>query len=62
MSPARLRSELEIHCQILGCDIVDAPSYTAAALGALGLNLEHFPEDRYVQLCVDVFRTLSTAL
>ena len=62
MSPARLRSELENHCQILGCDIADTPCYTVAALGALGLNLEHFPEDRYVQLCADVFQTLSTVL
>ena len=58
----RVRSEISIHCRILGCRLVDAVSYTAAALGVMGMNLEHFPESRYLQMCEHVFDTVSTGL
>jgi hypothetical protein len=51
-----LRTQVDLHCQILGCDPIDARSYLVAALGYLSINLEQFPPSRFVQLadsCLD---------
>ena len=46
----RLEREVRGHCRILGCDLIDAPSYLLAALGYTGMNLDHFPLDRFVEM------------
>ena len=53
-SGRRLSSEVAARAQMLGCDPRDACSYLAAAIGDLGLHLNHFPFDRYVQLAGSV--------
>jgi hypothetical protein len=48
--------EVSRHCELLECDIEDAMGYLLAALGYLGLNLEHFPPEAYgnlTRLCFD---------
>lgn len=59
---AALRRETLAHCAILGCAPEDAFSYTAAGFGALGLNLDRFPRDRFHALTRGAFDLLSTAL
>lgn len=56
----RLRSELTAHCQILSCDLSDASSYLALALGELGLRLEQFPMNRFVAMADSLFAVLQT--
>ncbi|MGE5609504.1 MAG: hypothetical protein ACM359_09635 [Bacillota bacterium] len=46
-----LRRELDVHCRLLNCHTEDARGYLLAGLGYLGMHLECFPADRYVQ-CV----------
>lgn len=61
--PSRvLRQEVRLHCRILACDPEDAVSYLTASLGALGMNLERFPEHRYVAMATQMFLHLSNAL
>lgn len=51
-APATRRAaEFKRHCVAFGCDGEDAVGYVLCALGALGANLEHFPEENYVDLC-----------
>jgi hypothetical protein len=59
VSQRTLDREVRLHCSILGCELVDAGGYLAAALGNLGLHLEEFPEDRYVELADACWSTLS---
>jgi hypothetical protein len=57
-----LRRELDRHCRLLGCEPADATSYLLAALGHIGMNLEHFPIDRYMHLAESCFAALEHAL
>ncbi len=50
-----LRSEILAHCDIVHCEIQDVVPYLLAALGTIGMNLEHFPEPRYLAMCRNVF-------
>ena len=61
--PARqLRREVDALCRVLGCEHRDAVSYLLAGLGAIGMDLGHFPEDRYVRMSAEVFGHLTRAL
>lgn len=53
-APRRER-ESRRYLEALGCDRADTTGYILAALGALGANLEYFPEDRYLALSASVF-------
>ncbi len=57
-----MRSEIELHCRIVGCEPTEAVYYLAAALGIIGMNLEHFPESRYLEMCQRVFETASASV
>ena len=59
LSRRGLRREVQAHCDALDCEVADAISHLAAALGFVGQNLEHFPMDLYVWMaktCVDRLR------
>ncbi|MFW2388106.1 MAG: hypothetical protein ACN4G0_07210 [Polyangiales bacterium] len=62
LSAGRLRFELERHCRVLRCDPADATGYLMAALGHIGLELEHFPFDRYARMADSCLTTLQLAL
>jgi hypothetical protein len=62
LAPAHLRKEALLHCASLGCEPVDAFAYLAAGLGASGLDLGHFPLDRYHAIAETAYRTLKAAL
>lgn len=53
-APRRAR-ERRRYLEALDCDGADMTGYILAALGALGANLEYFPEDRYLALSASVF-------
>ncbi len=55
----QLRRELDAHCQLVQCQPQDAQGYLLASLGALGMNLEHFPAQRYLALCESLFAELE---
>ena len=57
-----LRMEIAHLCRVLRCDSCGARSYLLAALGTLGMNLEYFPETRYLETCVAVFAQLERVL
>lgn len=61
LSRVRLRSELAAHCRILACTSEHAVSYTVAALGVIGMNLEHFPEGRYRTMCERVLEAADAS-
>jgi Phosphotransferase enzyme family len=57
-----LEREVWRHCKIVGCDIRDAQGYLLASLGHIGLNLDHLPLHRYLQLstcCWDWMKTIG---
>jgi thiamine kinase-like enzyme len=58
-SATTLRREIAIHSRLLDCDERHALAYVLSGLGALHLELEHFPEDRFVKLCEAKFFTLQ---
>ncbi len=60
--PTTLRRQLMETCEVLNCTVSDASSYIAAALGYLGLNLGHFPKDRYREMSSRCMRTLESSL
>jgi len=62
VSTGFLRSQVRQHCEMLGCEITDARSYLAAALGHLGGNLGHFPSDRFVKMAKSCFAKLEEVL
>jgi len=62
MRPALLRRELERHAELLGCKPHDTLAHLLAALGWQGLDLEHFPAQRYLRMVSTCFDTLSEAL
>ena len=51
--------QIERLCGTLACSRDDLTSYTLAALGYLGANLEYFPVEKYYQISVSVFRYIS---
>ncbi len=51
LSARLLRRELLAHSDILSCDPSDLRFYLLASLGDIGLNLEHFPVERYLAMC-----------
>ena len=59
LNPPSLSREVLAHCEILSCQQVDATSYLLAALGNIGLNLEHFPVERYLAMCEQVYAYLK---
>jgi hypothetical protein len=56
----RLRKEIQAHCELLGCDYVDARSHLVAALGHGGMNLGYFPLESYKALFLQCLRQLSS--
>jgi hypothetical protein len=50
------------HARILGCETRDLESNLLSAIGHIGLQLEHFPEERYVAMAADCVRGLRGAL
>jgi len=56
----RLTDELRSHCQILGCEVVDARGYLLAALGYLGMHLNQFPRERYVSTVASCWSWMET--
>jgi hypothetical protein len=56
--PRRLRREVAAHCEALGCDLADARSYLALALGELGLRLEQFPMHQFAAMADSLFNDL----
>jgi hypothetical protein len=62
ISHRALAREVSRHCAILGCAPEDARSYLLSALGHLGMNLEHFPRERYIRLVDSSIEILDRAL
>lgn len=61
LAPARLRQEVALHCQALGCEPRDAASYLAAALAHVHANLGEFPLPRFIAMAEGCRRTLLQA-
>ena len=59
MSTHSLAQEARAHCDILECELEDMVSYLLAGLAAIGMNLEHFPEDRYLAMSNTVLGQLD---
>ncbi len=58
--PQRIvRAELLEYCKILDCELVDCMSCLLVGLGAIGLNLEHFPFGRFIQLSESCFADMA---
>ncbi|NET58962.1 MAG: hypothetical protein F6K47_23305 [Symploca sp. SIO2E6] len=55
----QLREHVITHCQFLSCDFTDARSHLLAALGYLGMHLEHFPLPRFVQMADSCWETIE---
>lgn len=55
----RLLQELQQHCKILDCKLVDSSGYLLASLGFLGMNLGHFPMDNYIRLTEGCYQYLE---
>jgi hypothetical protein len=62
ISARSLRREVLLHSEILSCEPVDTRSYLLAALGEIGLDLEHFPFERYLSMCENLYAHLSSVL
>lgn len=58
---ARLRSELEAHCRVLGCEPAEARAHLAAALGHVALHIENFPADLYRRMVASCVAALEGA-
>jgi Phosphotransferase enzyme family len=56
----RLGREVKAHCQILGCEFVDARSHLLAALGHFGMNLGHYPFANYSASSLSILKQLSS--
>lgn len=57
----RLAREVRRHCAVLRCGPEDAASHLLAGLGHLGLDLEHFPLQRFVQMTELCYARLERA-
>lgn len=53
-----LRREVRAHCHLLGCAVEDARSYLLASVGHLGMHLQYFPVNRYLQCVSSCCETL----
>jgi hypothetical protein len=54
-----LQGEVYRHCETLECEPTDALCYLMAAVGHIGMHLEHFPIDRYVRMVTLCFLSLA---
>jgi hypothetical protein len=61
-SKTKLNREVSLMSKILGCHMQDAPAYVLSGLGALYAELEHFPEQRFLELCRQKISALNVAL
>ena len=59
LSTKRLMQELQQHCDILDCVLVDSRSYLLASLGYLGMNLDHFPVENYIRLTESCYQYMQ---
>ncbi len=50
-SKARALKEFSEYCDIIGGTIEDIEKYMMIGLGNIGLNLDHFPEERFIEKC-----------
>ena len=62
LSRRQLRTEMERHCRVLDCEPSHAPTHLLAALGHIGMCLEHFPLKRYVRMSEACYTTLQSVL
>ncbi|MDH3623723.1 MAG: hypothetical protein OES69_13190 [Myxococcales bacterium] len=61
--PTRIVAEEVLsHCRILECQPHDVAPYLIASLGTIGMNLEHFPEHRYVEMSNAVIEQMNAIL
>ena len=58
LSAAALAGEVIAHCTLLQCEPRDALSHLLVSLGAMGMNLEQFPVERYVAVVRDCCNTV----
>lgn len=56
---AHLRSEVESHCRILGCEFDDARCYLLAGLGYIAQHRGNFPWDRYKVMATNLLKLLT---
>lgn len=61
LTPGALRLEVESHSRALGCEPRDAVSHLLAALGHVGMNLEHFQPERFVRTAEGCYAALAAA-
>jgi len=61
-STRRYRSELLAHARILGCLPRDVEANMLSALGHIGLQLDCFPEERYIGMAVQCVHRVRVAL
>jgi len=54
--------ELKIHSEILNCELEDTKSYLLSSLASLGMNLDQFPEERFLQVVESSCNYLFSAL
>lgn len=59
LSSRKLFVEVQAHCQILDCATIDAMGYLLASLGYLGMHLECFPMNRYIEMTEECFFLLE---
>lgn len=57
-----LRRHILTHCRSLQCDPRDARAHLLAGLGHLGMNLGHFPPDRYAKMAADCLATIDQVI
>ena len=62
IGPRTRSREVARHCQILGCEPLDAVSYLLAALGQIGMNLGHFLPRDYAQMSSHSFGVVAAAV
>jgi hypothetical protein len=58
LSPVSLKSELEAHAALLGCEPADTRFYLLAAFGHFWLHLDQFPPERFnamARRCLEVW-------
>ncbi|MCP4006756.1 MAG: phosphotransferase, partial [bacterium] len=57
-----LRGEVEAHCRILECELIDARSHLFSALGHLAMNLDRFPLPRFLEMAQQCVQRLDSAI
>ena len=58
LSARGLTDEVSVHCQIVGCDAIDAPAHLLTALGHLEMNRERFPLENFIRMAVGCLEAL----